>query len=201
MGCVNTTGMYLNINTQICASGSASRSGNTVTISGSFSVKQTNSWNLNAIYAHVSGRTGWVKVKPYGNSGGTWSANFSFSFTDANAGSATYTAIFQVYNNAESGGVGNTASTTFSASWASAVSAPANPSITLRESTDKSLAWRLHESNWGNSAGRWEWWFTNTNSYSGAADSTYNYTPTSGYTTNGTADVSKSNLTFESTRC
>lgn len=195
MGCVNTTGMYLNVNTQICASGSASRSGNTVTVSGSFSCSQSNSWNLNAIYAHVSGRTGWVKVKPYSNSGGSWSANFSFSFTDANAGSATYTAIFQVYNNAESGGVGNTASTTFSASWASAVSQPANPSITLRESTNTSLAWRLHESNWGNSAGRWEWWFTNTNSYSGAADSTYNYTPTSGYTWNGTADVSKTNLT------
>lgn len=195
MACSTTTGMYLGVSTTICASGSASRSGNTVTISGSFSVSQSGSWNLNAIYAHVSGRTGWTRVKPYSNSGGTWSANFSFSFTDANAGSGTYTAIFQVYNNAESGAVGNQASVNFSASWGSNVSQPANPSIVLTGSTNTSLSFRLGESNWGNSAGRWEWWFDNSATHSGAADATYNLTPTSGYTWNGSADVSKTGLT------
>ena len=195
MACSTTTGMYLGVSTTICATGSASRSGNTVTISGTVSVSQGNSWNLNAIYATINGYTGWIKVKPYSNSGGSWSANYSFSFTDANAGSRNFSAVFQVYNNAESGGVGAQASVGYSVSWGSNVSQPANPSITCQGSTNTSLSFRLHESNWGNSPGRWEWWFTDTQAYSGAADSTYNHTPTSGYTSNGTADVSKTGLT------
>lgn len=128
MSCTNTTAMYLNIDTQICASGSASRSGNTITVSGTFSVTQTNVWNINAIYAYVDGATSWQKVKNAGNvtSG---SANFSFSFTDASAGSRTYTAVFQVWNNAESGPLGGPASTTFSVSWPAGGTAPSDGHI------------------------------------------------------------------------
>ncbi len=121
--------MYLNINTQICASGSASRSGNTITVSGTFSVSQSGSYNYNAIYAYVDGQTSWTKVKPYQTSGGSWSANFSFSFTDASAGSRTYTAVFQVWNNAETGPLGGSASTTFSVSWPAGGTAPSDGHI------------------------------------------------------------------------
>lgn len=128
MSCTTTTSMYLNISSTICASGSASRSGNTVTISGTLSVSQSGSWNTNAIYGYVDGATTWQKVKNAGNVS-SGSANFSFSFTDANAGSRTYTAVFQVWNNAESGGVGGTASTTFSVSWSAGGAAPFNGHI------------------------------------------------------------------------
>lgn len=131
MGCSTTTAMYLNVSTEICASASASRSGNTVTVSGTFTVTQGSSWNYNAIYAYVDGHTSWVKVKPYVQSGGTWSENFSFSFEDSGSGNPTYTAIFQVWNNAESGTVGNPASTTFSVSYPSGATTPPQPTVTL----------------------------------------------------------------------
>lgn len=121
--------MYLNVSTEICASGSASRSGSTVTISGSFGVSQGNAWNLNAIYACVDGGTSWMRVKPYSNSGGSWSTGFSFSFTDSSAGSRTYTAYFAVYNNAESGSVGNWDSVTFTVSYPAASAPPSGHNI------------------------------------------------------------------------
>lgn len=124
MSCTTTTAMYLNVSTEICASASASRSGNTVTVSGTFTVTQGNSWNYNAIYAYVDGHTSWTRVKPYVQSGGTWYADFSFSFTDSGSGNPTYTAIFQVWNNAETGTVGGSASTTFSVSYPSGATAP-----------------------------------------------------------------------------
>lgn len=133
MGCTTTTAMYLNISTDICASASTSRSGNTVTVSGTFSVNQPGGYNLNAIYAYVDGSTTWQRVKTANSRSG--SANFSFSFTDAGAGSRTYTAVFQVWNNAESGPVGNTASTTFSVSWSAGGSAPSNGYINGLTST------------------------------------------------------------------
>lgn len=123
MACTTTTSMYLNISTQICASGSASRSGNTVTISGTLSVSQSGSWNTNAIYAYIEDQTEWTKVKNAGNVS-SGSASFSFSFTTSSSGTRTYTAIFQVFNNAESGGVGGTASVSFSVSYPSGASAP-----------------------------------------------------------------------------
>lgn len=128
MSCTNTTSMYLGISTDICASGSASRSGNTITVSGTLSVSQGSSWNTNAIYGYIDGSTTWTKVKNSGNvtSG---SANFSFTFTDANAGSRTYTAVFQVWNNAETGPVGGSASTTFSVSWPAGTVAPTTPTV------------------------------------------------------------------------
>lgn len=134
MSCTTTTAMYLNVSTEICASASASRSGNTVTVSGTFTVTQGNSWNYNAIYAYVDGHTSWTRVKPYVQSGGTWSENFSFSFEDSGSGSPTYTAIFQVWNNAESGTVGNPASTTFSVSYPSGATTPPQPTVTLVQS-------------------------------------------------------------------
>lgn len=127
MGCTTTTSMYLNISTEICASASASRSGNTVTVSGTFSVNQPGGYNLNAIYAYVDGQTTWQRVKTANSRSG--SANFSFSFQSSSAGSATYSAVFQVWNNAESGPVGGTASTTFSVSWPASGSAPSNGQI------------------------------------------------------------------------
>lgn len=127
MGCTTTTAMYLNISTEICASASASRSGNTVTVSGTFSVNQPGGYNLNAIYAYVDGQTTWQRVKTANSRSG--SANFSFSFQSSSAGSATYTAVFQVWNNAESGPVGGAASTTFSVSWPASGSAPSNGQI------------------------------------------------------------------------
>lgn len=131
MSCTTTTGMYLNVSTDICASASASRSGNTVTVSGTFSVSQGNSWNYNAIYAYVDGQTSWTKVKPYkSDGGGYWEASFSFSFDDSNAGTRSYNAIFQVWNNAESGTVGNSASVGFSVSYGAANSAPTGLSVT-----------------------------------------------------------------------
>lgn len=129
MTCKNTTAMYLNVSTDICASGSASRSGSTITVSGSFSVSQGNAWNLNAIYACVDGVTGWMRVKPYANSGGSWSTNFSFSFTDSAAGTRTYTAYFAVYNNAESASVGNWDSVTFTISYPAETSPPSGHNI------------------------------------------------------------------------
>lgn len=194
MACTNTTAMYLGINSQICASGSASRSGSTVTVSGSFSINQGNSWNTNAIYACVSGRTGWVKVKNAGNVA-TGSANFSFSFQDNNAGSANFTAVFQVYNNAESGAVGGQGTVSFPVSWAAGYTNPSNPSVTLLESTNTSLSFRFGVSSWGGDSGRWEWWFNNSSTYSGQADDTYNYTPTSGYTWDAARNAVKSGLT------
>lgn len=127
MGCTTTTSMYLNISTEICASASTSRSGNTVTVSGTFSVNQPGGYNLNAIYAYVDGPTTWQRVKTANSRSG--SANFSFSFQSSSAGSATYSAVFQVWNNAESGPVGGTASTTFSVSWPASGSAPSNGQI------------------------------------------------------------------------
>ena len=131
MSCINTTAMYLNVSTDICASASASRSGSTVTVSGTFSVSQGSTWNYNAIYAYVDGQTSWTKVKPYkSDGGGSWSANFSFSFNDSNAGTRNYNAIFQVWNNAESGTVGDAASVGFSVSYGAADSAPTGLSVT-----------------------------------------------------------------------
>lgn len=127
MGCTTTTSMYLNISTEICANASTSRSGNTVTVSGTFSVNQPGGYNLNAIYAYVDGQTTWQRVKTANSRSG--SANFSFSFQSSSAGSATYSAVFQVWNNAESGPVGGTASTTFSVSWPASGSAPSNGHI------------------------------------------------------------------------
>lgn len=123
MASKTTTKMYLNIETTIGETGTITRSGNTVINSGTFTVSQDGTYyNTNAIYAKITNsdgtvdKTSWVKVKNAGNvrSG---SATWSFSFVDPNAGSATYRAYFQVFNNAESGPVGDPDWVTFSRSW------------------------------------------------------------------------------------
>lgn len=149
MSCTTTTAMYLNVSTTICASASASRSGNTVTVSGSFSVSQSGSYNYNAIYAYVDGQTSWTKVKPYQTSGGSWSAGFSFSFTDSGAGTRSYTAIFQVWNNAETGTVGNAASVGFSVSYPADGSAPTGLNISNISTTATSVSAVVSVTGWG----------------------------------------------------
>lgn len=149
MACSTTTSMYLNVSTDICADASASRSGNTITVSGTFTVSQSSAWNYNAIYAYVNGRTSWTRVKPYYQGGGTWTANFSFSFEDSGAGSPSYEAIFQVWNNAESGGVGGTASVWFSVSYPSGVTAPTGLGINSISVTDTSVSANVYVSGWG----------------------------------------------------
>ena len=154
MSCTTTTGMYLNVSTDICASASASRSGNTITVSGTFSVSQGNTWNYNAIYAYVDGQTSWTKVKPYkSDGGGYWEASFSFSFTDSNAGTRNYNAIFQVWNNAESGTVGNSASVGFSVSYGAANSAPTGLSVTNIVRGQESFTANVSITGWGVGSG------------------------------------------------
>lgn len=150
MSCTNTTGMYLGISTDICASASASRSGSTVTVSGTFTVTQSGSWNTNAIYAYVDGSTNWAKVKPAGNSGGSWSAGFSFSFNDDNAGTRSYNAIFQVWNNAESGPVGDAASVGFSISYPANVTPPTGLSVSVAEVYPEGAKFNVSISSYGN---------------------------------------------------
>lgn len=150
MSCTNTTAMYLNVSTDICASASASRSGNTITVSGTFSVTQGNAWNYNAIYAYVDGVTSWTKVKPYKtDGGGSWSASFSFSFDDPNAGSRSYNAIFQVFNNAETGTVGNPANVGFSISYPAGATAPTNLSLSNVSTTSDTVTGTVSVSSWG----------------------------------------------------
>ena len=149
MSCTTTTAMYLNVSTTICADASASRSGNTITVSGSFSVTQSGSYNYNAIYAYVSGQTGWTRVKPYQTSAGSWSAGFSFSFTDSGAGTRSYTAVFQVWNNAESGGIGNTATVDFSVSYPAGGTAPTGLSISNISTTTNSVTANVSVTGWG----------------------------------------------------
>lgn len=149
MACSTTTSMYLNVSTDICADASASRSGNTITVSGTFTVSQSGSWNYNAIYAYVNGRTSWTRVKPYYQGGGSWTASFSFSFEDSGSGSPSYEAIFQVWNNAESGGVGGTASVWFGVSYPSGVTAPTGLGINNISTTDTSVSANVYVSGWG----------------------------------------------------
>lgn len=158
MPCKTTTAMWLGVSTNICASGSASRSGNTVTVSGTYSVSQGNSWNKNAIYACVDGRTGWTRVKPYYNGGGSWSTNFSFNFQDSSAGSATYTAWFAVYNDAESSSVGAWDKVEFSVSWPSASTPPTGLGANNIVRGVENFTANVYISSWGSggtSAGRY----------------------------------------------
>ena len=148
MACTTTTAMYLGVSTQICASASASRSGNTVTVSGTFSLSQSGSWNSNAIYAQVSGKTSWTKVKNSGSST-TGSASFSFSFTDSNAGNPTYTAVFQVFNSSETSGIGGTASVSFSVSYPAAGTAPTGLAATDIIPDSDSFTATLSITGWG----------------------------------------------------
>ena len=149
MSCTTTTAMYLGVSTDICASATASRSGNTVTVSGTFSVTQSGSWNYNAIYAYVDGQTSWTRVKPYQASGGSWSANFSFSFTDSSSGTRSYTAIFQVWNNAESGTVGDPASVNFSVSYPSGATVPSGLACSNISSTYDTVTATVSVTGWG----------------------------------------------------
>lgn len=150
MSCTNTTAMYLNVSTDICASASASRSGSTVTVSGTFSVSQGSTWNYNAIYAYVDGQTTWTKVKPYkSDGGGYWEASFSFSFNDSGAGTRNYTAIFQVWNNAESGTVGNPASVGFSVSYNADITAPTGLALSNVSVTSDTVTGTVSVTGWG----------------------------------------------------
>lgn len=150
MSCTNTTAMYLNVPTDICANATASRSGNTITVSGSLSVTQGNAWNYNAIYAYVDGVTSWTKVKPYkSDGGGSWSAPFSFSFDDPNAGTRSYNAIFQVFNNAETGTVGNSAAVGFSVSYNAGATAPSGLSLTNVSVTQDTVTGTVSVTDWG----------------------------------------------------
>lgn len=149
MSCTTTTAMHLNISTDICASATATRSGSTVTVSGTFSVTQGNTWNINAIYAYVENKTTWTKVKPYGNSGGTWTANFSFSFEDSSGGTKSYNAIFQVWNNAETGTVGDAASVGFSVSVPSGATAPTGLNVTGIAVGGQSIKGTVSVTGWG----------------------------------------------------
>lgn len=150
MACKNTTSMYLNVNTEICASATASRSGNTVTVTGTFSVTQSSSYNINAIYAAVDQRTGWMRVKPYYQGIGTWTANFSFSFDDASANTKTFTAYFAVYNSSETASVGNWDNVSFSVSYPSAVTPPTDLSLSSISTGPDWVKGTVSVTSWGN---------------------------------------------------
>lgn len=132
MACNTTTSMYLNISTTICASATATRTdANTISVSGTFEITQSLStgYNTNAIYARVDNHTSYTRVKP---SGSSLHNTKSFSFTQnvgTGSGSVTYTARFQVYNNAETGGVGNSATVNFTVTYPAGGSAPAAPTV------------------------------------------------------------------------
>ena len=156
MACKYTTSMYLNVGTTICASISCSRSGSTINVWGSASVSQGNAWNLNAIYACVDGGTGWFRVKPYTNSGGSWESGFSFSFSDNNAGSRGYTVWFAVYNNAESGSVGGWDSVYVDFSYGANYTAPGTPTATnlTSDGTPHRAYSRVSANGWGTNCSR-----------------------------------------------
>lgn len=156
MACKYTTSMYLGVGTTICASISCSRSGSTINVWGSASVSQGNAWNLNAIYACVDGGTGWFRVKPYTNSGGSWESGFSFSFSDNNAGSRGYTVWFAVYNNAESGSVGSWDSVYVDFSYGANYTAPATPTATnlVSDGTAHKAYSKVQGNGWGTNCSR-----------------------------------------------
>lgn len=109
-GYVWTTAMYLNVSTRLRFSGTATRTSATnVRVDGVLEVYQGSSWNTNAIYSAVNYRTEWLRVKPSSSSGGTWTKSISYNVTISGSGSGSFTdtAYFCVYNNAESGQVGN----------------------------------------------------------------------------------------------
>lgn len=146
-----TTGMYLGVSTYIRAYGSVTRiNSSTIRVSGTYQVTQSNAWNLNAIYAWSSG-SGAVRVKPYSNSGGTWTAGFSYDVSvSASAGTYNGAVGFQVYNNAESGGVGNAAYLNFSASYGEGYTNPSTPSASISSKTHNSVTFNVSISSYGN---------------------------------------------------
>ena len=146
-----TTGMYLGVSTYIRAYGSVTRiNSSTIRISGTYQVTQSNAWNLNAIYAWSSG-SGAVRVKPYSNGGGTWTAGFSYDVgVSASAGTYSGAVGFQVYNNAESGGVGNAAYLNFSASYGEGYTNPSTPSVSISSKTYNSATFNVSISSYGN---------------------------------------------------
>lgn len=146
-----TTGMYLGVSTYIRAYGSVTRiNSSTIRVSGTYQVTQSNSWNLNAIYAWSSG-SGAVRVKPYSNGGGTWTAGFSYDVgVSASAGTYNGAVGFQVYNNAESGGVGNAAYLNFSASYGEGYTSPSTPSVSIKSKTYNSATFSVSISSYGN---------------------------------------------------
>ena len=174
MSCTSTSSMYLNIATTICADISTSRSSGSTTVNCTvtFSESQGNSWNLNAIYAAVNGYTGWTKVKSYGNStSGSASASFSFDAGSYDSGSRTFEILFAVFNNAESGIVGSTASFNVSASWSASATAPSTPSVSIVERYTYGAKIKVTISSWGspsNVSSRYiEGEIVSSNNYSG----------------------------------
>lgn len=154
-----TTGMYLGVSTYIRAYGSVTRiDSSTIRVSGTYQVTQSNAWNLNAIYAWSSG-SGAVRVKPYSNGGGTWTAGFSYDVgVSASAGTYSGSVGFQVRNNAESGGVGNAAYLNFSASYGEGYTNPSTPSVSISSKTHNSVTFNVSISSYGNPSsvsGRW----------------------------------------------
>ena len=137
-GYVWTTAMYLNVNTRLRFSGTATRTSATnVHIDGVLEVYQGNSWNTNAIYSAVNYRTEWLRVKPSSNSGGTWTKSISYNVTISGSGSGSFTdtAYFCVYNNAESGQAG---------SWSPAVNATISYGAWGDPPSGISVKWNSH---------------------------------------------------------
>lgn len=146
-----TTEMYLGVSTYIRAYGSVTRiNASTIRVSGTYQVTQSNTWNYNAIYAWSSG-TGATRVKPYKtDGGGTWTAGFSYDVSvSAAAGTYRGGVGFQVYNNAETGAVGNAAYLDFSASYAEGYTNPSTPSVTLKSKTHNSATFAVSISSYG----------------------------------------------------
>lgn len=157
MACQTTTAMYLNISTTICITATATRSdANNITVSGTLSVSQTkNAWNTNAIYGKVVDHTSMMKIRGAGSASNlSGSKNFSFTHNVGTAaGSQTYKGRFQVYNNAESAGVGGTADVSIKVSYGSGATAPSAPTVTVSVSSASQINATWGTSDLGNPTG------------------------------------------------
>lgn len=166
MACNTTTSMYLNKSTTICASATATRTdANTISVSGTFEITQSlnTGYNTNAIYARVDNHTSYTRVKPAGSSLHN-TRNFSFTQNvGTGSGSVTYTARFQVYNDAESGGIGNSATVNFTVTYPAGGSAPATPTVSASATSASVINVSWGTSDLGNPTGTVTLYYGTTN--------------------------------------
>lgn len=160
-GWVTTYDMYLGCGTGIRCSGNANRTDPwTVNFSGYLEVSQYNSgYNANAIYGAVNGYTGWQKITPYGYYRKDGSSYFSFNVNVGTPGGyRTLDNIFQVWNNAESGGVGGVAHIYCDAWYDQGASAPTGvggANLDIGNNTEDGRAYsRVDVGSWGAGSGQ-----------------------------------------------
>lgn len=149
-----TTEMYLNLPTTIKVTMSASRTSGSTTVHFSGTLSETQNintgYNLNAIYAAINEHTNWIKLRNYGaiTSG---SANFSFDVDVGGygSGSRSFDAKFAVFNNAESGTVGNTAWLSINVGYGESATQPPQPTVSVAETYANGAKFNVSVSNYG----------------------------------------------------